>query len=105
MRWADHVHGRTAEIRFARGLAAQSGGEVIGVAVGAGLTLNFQGVTVSAQAVVRRMVLLDFLAVRADRRGEGRGADSPDPSSTGTGRGPPGLPDRHRARRHNLVSL
>ncbi|MFJ6784797.1 GNAT family N-acetyltransferase [Streptomyces yangpuensis] len=72
-KWADHVQTPTPETRFARGLIAESGGEVIGVAVGTGLTLNLEGLSVSAQTIMRRMVLLDFLAVRADRRGEGWG--------------------------------
>ncbi|MFJ9596690.1 hypothetical protein ACIRS3_28565 [Streptomyces virginiae] len=41
------------------------------MAVGTGLTLNLEGLSVSAQ--MRRMVLLGFLGVRVDRRGEGCG--------------------------------
>ncbi|MEW2588145.1 GNAT family N-acetyltransferase [Streptomyces virginiae] len=69
--WAGHVQSRTPEAHFARGLVAKSDGEVIGVAVGTGLTLNLEGLSVSAQ--MRRMVLLGFLGVRVDRRGEGCG--------------------------------
>ncbi len=39
-KWSGHVQSPTPETHFARGLVAESDGEVIGVAVGTGLTLN-----------------------------------------------------------------
>ncbi|MGW9068591.1 hypothetical protein ACWGQT_03985 [Streptomyces yangpuensis] len=63
----------TPAAHLARGLVAESDGEVIGVAVGTGLTQNLEGLSVSAQTIMRRMVLLGFLGVRVDRRGEGWG--------------------------------
>ncbi|WP_329625967.1 GNAT family N-acetyltransferase (plasmid) [Streptomyces sp. NBC_01255] len=69
----DHLDGPTAENQFALALVAESDGEVIAVVAGAALAMDLDDLSVSREMIIRRMALLDLLAVRADRRGEGLG--------------------------------
>ncbi|MFE5923562.1 GNAT family N-acetyltransferase [Streptomyces sp. NPDC056468] len=69
----DHFDTPTFENQFAMGLVAESDGEVIAVAAGAALAMGLDGLSVSREMITRRMALLDVLAVRANRRGEGLG--------------------------------
>ncbi|MEV6012613.1 GNAT family N-acetyltransferase [Streptomyces sp. NPDC051976] len=59
--------------RYGLGLVAESNGEIVGAACGAGIALSLPGLPVSEEEVKRRIGLIDFLTVRLDHRRQGLG--------------------------------